>query len=355
MFKDNCLGHVAKRKNSNLVLMILVTGGTGLVGSHLLYKLAKTSAAIRAIYRDESKLETVKHIFSYYSEDYINLFKRIEWIKTDITDIPKLTEAFKTVTKVYHCAALVSFKPKDYKALRQVNIHGTANIVNLCIANNIEKLCFVSSIATVGNASNNESITESCEWNKDEEYNDYAITKFGAEMEVWRGTQEGVNAIIVNPGVIIGPGFWNSSSSNLFKKVFDGIPYYTKAINGYVAVFDVVDAMLQLYNSDIKNQRYIVVSENIGLDSFLIKVSNTLGVKPPGKEVSKLMLSIVWRVDWLLSLFSSRDRKITKNLVKTLLTDRVYSSKKLQDAIKIKFTPISSAIEETSRFFLKDL
>lgn len=335
--------------------MILVTGGTGLVGSHLLYKLATTETTIKATYRSHSKLKTVKHIFSYYCDDAEALFNKIEWIQADITDIPKLTEAFKNVTQVYHCAALVSFNPKDYYNLRHINIEGTANIVNLCIANNVKKICYVSSIATTGKAIPNKPITESCEWNKDNDHNDYAITKYGAEMEVWRGTQEGVDAVIVNPGVIIGPGFWDSSSSNLFTKVYNNISYYTKAINGYIAVFDVVDAMIKLYNSDVKNERFIVVSENISLKSFLTQIAESLGVEPPKKEASKLMLAIAWRLDWFVSLFRSGNRKITKHLSNTLQTNRIYSSEKLQKTINIKFTPITSSIEQTSQLFLNDL
>ena len=354
MSKDNCLANDEKRKNSILVTMILVTGGTGLVGSHLLYELAKTEASLRATYRSESKLETVKHIFSYYSDDSDALFNKIEWVYADITDIPKLTNAFKGITKVYHCAALVSFDPNDYYTLRHVNIYGTANVVNLCLSNNIKKLCYVSSIATIGKSLDDSIITEDLEWNKEDDNTVYAITKYGAEIEVWRGTQEGLDAIIVNPGVIVGPGFWKASSSSLFKKIHKGLSYYTTGSTGYIDVFDVVAIMIKLYESSTKNERFILVSENLTFESFLTTTAKHLKVNPPKKEASLFLLKLAWRVDWLRNLVLKKRRKITKHLVSSLTTKRDYSSQKLIDELNYKFKSIDESISETSQLFLKD-
>ena len=186
--------------------MILVTGGTGLVGSHLLYQLAQAKAPVRAIYRSEQKLDQVLRLFNYYSENAVNLFERVHWIKADIKDISSLQHAFEGVKRVYHCAAMISFDPNDFWELAKINEEGTANVVNLCIANKIEKLCYVSSIAAIGRDPYKAEVTEQSEW-KSNDVNPYALTKYLAEMEVWRGTQEGVPAVVINPGVILGPGF----------------------------------------------------------------------------------------------------------------------------------------------------
>src|SRR5690606_20249767 len=182
--------------------MILVTGGTGLVGSHLLYKLVSNGESVKAIYRREHKLELVKRVFAYYTQDFEALFSKIDWVDADITDVPKLSEAFQNVTYVYHCAAFVSFEPDKYHQLRKINIEGTANVVNLCVANNVKKLCYVSSIAAVGHhADAMQLITEETHWNPEDDNSVYAITKYGAEIEVWSGTQEGFDAIVGNPGI----------------------------------------------------------------------------------------------------------------------------------------------------------
>lgn len=187
--------------------MILVTGGTGLVGAHLLAALSKEHNTIRATHRGNSNLDAVKKVFSYYFDDITPYFSKIEWVEANIIDTTSLEPAFVNVEYVYHCAAMISMNPKAYRAMRKANIDGTANVVNFSIAQNVKKFCYVSSIAAVGRPMNGGLIDESCEWNIETSNYGYAITKYGAEMEVWRGTQEGLDAVIVNPGIILGAGF----------------------------------------------------------------------------------------------------------------------------------------------------
>lgn len=335
--------------------MILVTGGTGLVGSYLLYKLTQTEEKVKATFRDKAKIEKTKHIFSYFTENIDVQFSKIEWVEAHLNNVPQLENAFVDIDYVYHCAALISFDPKDYYLLRQTNIFGTANIVNLCISNNVKKLCYVSSIATVGHTDKNELITEETHWNPEEDHNVYAITKYGAEMEVWRGTQEGLDAIIVNPGIILGPGFWNSGSGSLFKKIYKGLSHYTTGITGYVDVNDVINSMMGLMESPKINERYILVSEHVSFKDFAIKTAKALGVKPPTKEASHRVLQIAWRLDWLRQKLTGKRRRLTKKMTKTISRTSHYSSKKLLDTLpNQKLTPIEISIHETSRLLLKD-
>jgi nucleoside-diphosphate-sugar epimerase len=335
--------------------MILVTGGTGLVGSHLIYKLTEKGHHVRAIYRAKEKINAVKHVFSYYTKDVDSLFLKIEWIEANINDIPSLTNAFTGITKVYHCAAFISFDTRDYHTLRKINIEGTANIVNLCLSNNIEKLCYVSSIATIGKTEDGTLINEDTHWNPEEDHNVYAITKYGAEMEVWRGTQEGLNAVVVNPGVIIGPGYWKSGSGSLIKFVYKGLSYYTNGVVGYVDVKDVVLAMIGLMNNEIQNERYILVSENLSYKDFFTKVAAQLNVKPPKKEASNFALNMTWRLDWLRSYIKNKRRRITKHTAKTITTISRFSNKKVITDLNYTFIPIDESIIELCPYFLKDL
>ena len=337
--------------------MILVTGGTGLVGSHLLFKLVTNKENVRAIYRREKTLQRVKNVFSYFSDDAEKLFNGIEWVKGDINNIPELTDAFKNITHVYHCAAFVSFEPDTYKTLRKVNIGGTANIVNLCISNGIKKLCYVSSIAAIGKHSNSEKlIDEQTPWNPEEDNSVYAITKYGAELEVWRGSQEGLDIVIVNPGIILGAGYWNGGSSgNLFKKIQKGMRYYVLGISGYVDVWDVVDAMYQLMTSAIKNENFILVSENLSFKTFQTSTANALSVKPPHKEAKPWLLNISWRLDWLnFNLFGKR-RRLTKQTAKSATSITKYDNSKLKYTLNFEFKPIDRAIEDICELYLKDL
>lgn len=335
--------------------MILVTGGTGLVGAHLLFKLVSNGETVRAIYRTERKLDNVKQVFSCYTENYDSLFKSIEWIKADILDIPLLSDAFNGVTHVYHCAAFVSFEPNKYHLLRRTNIDGTANVVNLCISNNIEKLCYVSSIATIGNAANNDSITEETAWNPEHDNSVYAITKYGAEMEVWRATQEGVNVVIVNPGVILGAGIWRYGSGSLFKKAHKGIAYYTAGTVGLIDVKDVVSMMVALLKSDIKNERFILVAENWTYKHFLQSMAKAVNAKPPKKEAKFWLLQLAWRMDWLTHKLTGKRRQLTKQIVASLHSETNYSHAKIKKTIDFEFNPIDESIATIGNLYLKQV
>jgi nucleoside-diphosphate-sugar epimerase len=334
--------------------MILVTGGTGLVGSHLLYKLVQNNNSVRAIFRTKDKIQAVKHVFSYYTQEVDTLFSKIEWIKGDIMNIPDLNNAFKGVTHVYHCAAFISFDPQYYHTLRQINIEGTANIVNLCLSNSVKKLCYVSSTAAVGEEVSNKLITEESPWNKDEDHNVYAITKYGAEMEVWRGSNEGLDVVIVNPGVIIGPGFWRFGSGSFFKRIYKGLKYYTTGTTGYVAVEDVVTIMMLLMTSSIKSERYILVAENLSFQSFFTKIAKALNVTPPTKEATTLMLQIAWRMDWIRSRLRGKHRRLVRHTVNTIQRETNYDNSKIKHDLNYEFSSLDASISSTSQHFLHD-
>lgn len=336
--------------------MILVTGGTGMVGSHLLFKLVSNTQPVRAIYRRAHKLESVKKVFSYYTANVDELYNRIEWVEAHINDIPALEMAFANVTHVYHCAAFISFEPDKYLQLRKTNINGTANIVNLCISNSIKKLCYVSSIAAIGIEPNPDTlITEQTEWNPEADNSVYAITKYGAELEVWRGTQEGVDAVIVNPGIILGPGFWNGGGSgSLFRRIHKGLKHYPKGTTAYVDVWNVVDVMLQLVASDFKNERYIVISENLTFKSFNDKVTKAFNMPSIRKEASPFLLAIAWRLDWLNHKLFGKRRKLSKQLAHSISTKTVYDNSKIQQDLNFEFKSIDTSVSEVVNFYMEE-
>jgi len=337
--------------------MILVTGGTGLVGSHLLFKLVQNNQSVRAIYRRPHKLEFVKKVFSYYTNDVDVLYNKIEWIEADLSDIPALEPAFKNITHVYHCAAFISFEPHRYHELRKANITGTATIVNLCVAYGIKKLCYVSSIAAIGHEPNPDTlITEDTEWNPENDNSVYAITKYGAELEVWRGTQEGVPAVIVNPGIILGPGFWNSGGNgSMFRQIHQGLNYYPQGSSAYIDVWDVVDLMIRLMESPITNERYILTSENLAFKTFQHKVAKALQVEPSAKEATPFLLSITWKLDWLNHKLFGKRRKLSKQLAKSISEKTAYDNSKIKTALNFEFNTIDDSITEVSNHYLNDL
>lgn len=325
--------------------MILVTGGTGLVGAHLLIHLLEKGEKVRAIYRNLDNIQKTKSLFLLYKKE--SLYNAIQWVQADILDIPSLENAFLGIDYVYHCAAMISFDPKDEDLLRKTNIEGTANMVNFCLAYNIKKLCHVSSIAALGDLPEHESIiTEETEWNPEKPHSDYAISKYGAEMEIWRGQQEGLEIVIINPGVIIGPGFWNQGSGELFTKVKNGLPFYTKGCTGFVAVLDVVSIMYQLMKDSIHGERHIIISQNITFQDFLFSIADGLKVKRAKYHATSFMMNTLFRLDWIASNLLGQKRQLSKASAKSSYSSDLYSNEKIKNALNYAFIDVHDYIED---------
>lgn len=325
--------------------MILVTGGTGLVGAHLLYFLLKENNSVRAIHRKGSDIHSIKRIFALYNSDADILFNKIDWIEADLNDIPALTIAFENVTQVYHCAALINFNPSKYNELKKINVEGTANIVNLCLAKKVKKLCYVSSVATFGDVLHDKLIDESTTWNPDGKNNVYALSKYSAEMELWRGTQEGLDVVIVNPGIILGISP-NSEGSGIIPHLASrGIPFYPSGGMGIVDVKDVVLAMVLLMDSEIKNEQYILVGHNVSYKEILAKLAVLNGKEPPTKKLSKPIMVFLSRMDWLSSKIFRTKRRLVKATVNSMFSTSVYDSSKIKEQLGFKYTPLDDTLK----------
>lgn len=331
-------------KKKYLYLMILVTGGTGLVGAHLILHLMEQGENVRAIYRNITSIEKTKNLFSIYCQSH--LFEKIEWIKGDILDIPSLEIAFQNIDYVYHCAALISFDPKDEDAIRKTNIEGTANIVNFCLEYNVKKMLFVSSIAALGDPNPAETkISETTEWNPEKPHSDYAISKYGAEMEVWRGQQEGLKVLIVNPGIIFGPGFPEQGSGKLFSLIAKGLSFYTKGTSGYIAVTDVVETSIKLMNSTIQNERFTLIENNYSFQEILNCIADSLQKKRPQWHATPFLLNVFWRIDWFLNSFFFKKRKLSRDGARSLYSKNEYDNSKIKTALKTDFKSVIEYIK----------
>lgn len=317
--------------------MILVTGGTGQIGSRLLLNLTKNKAyKVRAIYRNTQSLEKIRQLFVKHSDSGAAQFDTIEWIQADLSNIPALEKAFEGVTFVFHCAGLISFQPQDFDKLIEVNIQGTANIVNLSIDFGVKKLCYVSSVATLSTLPHTP-IDEENDWNNEDNNTDYAISKHGAEMEVWRGSQEGLPVVIVNPSVVLGGDFADRGSGLLYKKVADGLRYYPAGATGFVGVDDVVRAMVQLQFSEVAGERFVLNAENLTYKAVLERIAKQLGVKAPTKCVSHQMLRFLARLDGVLSFLHLKKRTLTLASADALGTITTYNGEKIKKYIDFNY------------------
>lgn len=323
--------------------MILVTGATGLVGSHLLLHLLQNGEDVRALYKTEENIKKTKALFNW--KNHSGLFEKINWTQGCITEIPALEIAFENIDYVYHCAAIISFNPEDEEKLRKVNIEGTANIVNFCLAKNIKKLCYVSSIAALGDLQEHEHIiTEETEWNPEKPHSDYGITKYGAEMEVWRGQEEGLKTVIINPGIILGPGFWKNGSSEIFIRIKKGLKYYTKGATGFTTVDDVVKIMVALMKSDIEKERFAIVSEIIPFEKLSRNIAKALDKKEPSIYLNPWITSIAWKLDWIISTLFFRKRELSRATAKAMHTQSNFDNSKIKNALNFEFESIENYI-----------
>lgn len=334
--------------------MILVTGGTGLVGSHLLFDLVSSGKKVRVLKREKTSIDLVKKIFAYYTTHSSSLLDSIEWVKGDITDIFSLYEVLEDIEYVYHSAGFVSFESSDKQEIMKINAVGTANVVNACLHKNVKKLCYVSSIATLGRENNNGITNEETHWINSINNSVYAVSKYNAEREVWRGTAEGLPAVIINPSIIIGPGNWGKGSSQLFKQVWDGLNFYTTGVNGYVDVRDVSKAMIQLMESNIENTRFIVSAENIDYFNLFKTIAEGLNKKAPSIKASPFLSQIAWRTEKAKSFLIGKNPLITKETAYTAFQKYYFSNEKLIKALDFEFIPISKSIHETCQFFLNE-
>ena len=335
--------------------MNLVTGSTGLVGSHLLFELVQKEHKVKAIIRDKNKISGVEKVFSYYSYKSKDLIQKIDWIEADLFDRVKLEDAFQDVTNVYHCAAIVEIGGKKKQKLIDINTELTEIIVNLSLQKNIEKLCHVSSIASLGGTVNGELITEESNWIASKNHSAYSVSKFKSEMEVWRGIQEGLNAVIVNPSVILGPGFWKSSSGALFTKAAKGMKFYTAGATGFVDVRDVAKAMILLMESEIVNERFILNSENIAYKQLFDLVADEMKIKKPKTEATKAMLKTAYLLDYTASKLGFKKQEITKDVVRAGNSKSMYSNKKIKDTLNYGFISVQKSIEDIAKIFKQEI
>jgi dihydroflavonol-4-reductase len=329
--------------------MILVTGGTGLIGSHLLFELTKRGKPIKALKRANSNTNLTRKIFEAYSQDPTDQFNLIKWIDGEVEDYQSLNDALVGVDEVYHCAAMVSFNKRDFQRMLQVNVQGTANMVDASLEAGVKKFCFVSSVASLGSAVDGTLVDERAIWGKYKGKSGYAVSKFRSEMEVWRGIELGLNAVIVNPSVIIGPGKWDSGSGQLFGTMAKGFRFYTTGITGYVDVRDVVDAMLAAMDKGAGGNRFVINGENLSHQKLFELIALELGNKPPTINVSPLMTAIAWRAAWFVSLFTGKSPAITRETAKSGHSKTYYSAEKAQNELGINPRSISEAIKNTIR------
>ena len=322
---------------------VLVTGGTGFLGSYIIKELIEKGYAVRAIRRTNT-------IPSWIPKE---VFDAVEWVDGDILDVVALEDAMEGVDTVIHSAAMVSFIKKDRKAMYQVNVDGTANVVNIALEKNIKRFVYISSVAALGRTAAGGHVNEEKKWEESKVNTHYAKSKYKAEVEVWRGISEGLNAVILNPGTILGYGDWHSGSCAIFKNMYEGFKWYTPGINGFVNVEDVATVAILLMESAVSEQRFVVTGDNWSFKKLQDTIADNFGKPRPSKPTTTFLLNIAWRMEMIKSLFTGKKPLLTKESARVAQSQTYFDNEKIRGALPgFSFTPLEETIAKACQLYL---
>lgn len=330
--------------------LVLLTGSTGLVGGHLLVHLYQAGKNVRCLIRPSSSLEQLKRICAFYHLPFETLKNSVEWVTGDTLDFIGLCDLMDGVEEVYHCAAMVSFNSKNRVELLQTNVQGTSNIVDAALKSSVKKCCFISSIAALGTTPDQTLIQEDTPRKNDDRTSAYSESKFRSELEVWRAISEGLNAVIVNPGVILGPGDPDKGSLLLFKTGRKGMPFYTKATTGYVDVRDVCKISIELMEKGILKKRFILVSENAHNGGVFGLIAKEFGKKPPQILAGKFVLRMGVFFSTLTGWITGKTSQLTNDTIRSAQHPQSYSNELVRKTLDYTFIPLSDTIRTTADF-----
>lgn len=330
-------------KNNNLANTVLVTGGTGFLGSYIIKALVEKKYTVRAIRRNKKSPAWIG----------ADIMAKVEWIEGDILDVVSLEDAMEGVDIVIHSAAVVSFSAKDKEVMYQTNVEGTANVVNIALEKGISRLVYISSVAALGRTSEGGTVDEEKKWEESKVNTHYAKSKYKAELHVWRAISEGLNAVILNPSTILGFGDWHSSSSSIFKNIYSGFKYYTEGINGFVDVQDVALATVLLMESLISEERFVVSADTWSFQQLQNTIADRFQKKRPSKLATASLLGIAWRIEKVKSLFTGKRPLLTKESARVAISKTYFQNGKILAALPgFSFTPLEETIKTACEKYL---
>lgn len=332
--------------------MIFVTGATGILGRVIVLELLKRGKKVRAAKRKSSNLKEVRHSYQFYTDHPDDFFNKIEWIDIDFEDMDSLESALNGVEEVYHCAAVVSFHPAKRKEMFNTNIEGTQNLLYACDVSSVKKFLFVSSMAVFDGLNEEGMIDEKSDFNPKLDHSDYAVSKHFSEMEAWRAAAEGLNVTIINPGIIIGSGNWNSSSGELFGS-FEKYPFAMRGTAAYVDVRDVATIAVELMDKNIFDEKFIIISENKKYRDIANYIRKKLHLKPV-KVISKSILTMGYLMNLLFGWAFPMLRMMNKVNLDTVSNNDLVSNKKIRKLLNFEFIPVNESIDFHLENYIKD-
>lgn len=316
---------------------ILVTGGTGFLGSYIIKQLIEKGYNVRAIRRSNQAPAWIAN----------DILQKTEWVEGDILDVVALEDAMQGVDTVIHAAAIVSFSKKDREAMYKVNVEGTANVVNVALEQKTRRLVYISSVAALGRSDIGGHVNENKKWEESKTNTHYAKSKFKAELQVWRGISEGLDAVILNPSTVLGYGNWENGSPAIFKTIYDGFKWYTTGVNGFVDVEDVAKATILLMESNISEHRFIINGDTWPFRQLQDTIATGFDKKPPFKKATPFLLGVAWRLEKIKSFFTGNKPVLTKESAKVAQSKTWFENDKVLKTLPgFAFTPLNTTIKK---------
>lgn len=332
---------------------ILITGATGFLGAHVALEFLRSGYHVKGTYRSKSSIDKASHIFSFYP-DGGSLFSQIDWVNADLLCYDDVLQALSGISVVVHTAAEVSFNPRFKSRIVENNTRMAAYIVDACLENRVDKLCHISSIAAIGSTYNGDLITEDTKFASVKNQSGYSISKFYSEMEVWRGINAGLNAQILNPSVILGPGDWKTGSSTFILSVAKGLSFYTKGVTGFVDVRDVALASRLVVETDTEERQHIISAENIDYQQLLSSIAAGLGKKAPKYQAHPIALGILAKLSGVVSLVTGSEPLVTPQSARSAWKRSFYDGSRFAKLHSFTYTPISDCVNFACRCYLND-
>lgn len=323
--------------------MIAITGATGLLGSFIASKFILEGEQVVGIKREKSNISVVDH-----------LQDKIQWRVADVADSISLSESFQGIHTVIHSAALVSFNPRKAKEIFDTNVIGTKNVVDACLASGVRKLIHISSVAALGRERGVQLISEENTWADSQLNSDYAISKYQAELEVFRGHEEGLHVSLVNPSVILAPANWNRSSSQLFKYIWNEKPFYTEGMLNYVDVRDVATIIHLLYKGDFNGERFIVNANHVSFKTIFDEIARRFNKKSPSIKVNPSLTGIVAWFEAIRCLLTNQEPIITKHTAHMAREPIHYDNKKALTKLKIQFHSLDETLDFCCKYYAQE-
>jgi nucleoside-diphosphate-sugar epimerase len=333
--------------------MNVITGGTGSVGMHLVREWLAKGESVRLLVRPDSDRQRIHSFLKATLPEDPAAFERIEWVEGDVTDGLSLEDAFDGARRVVHAAALVSFNRRDAQRMMEVNREGTANVVNAMLAQGVEELVYISSVAALGRKPGEHEVHEEAVFEDGPEVSDYARSKYCAELEVWRGQEEGLRVAVLNPVIVIGPGDYSRSSAALMTQVARGLRFYPKGSNGFVAADDVAAVAWRLVEAGVWGERFVVCGFHASYRELFVAMSDALGMPPPQWPVHRWVAEVAWRMARLAEILTRRPAFVTREALRTSARHRRYRTEKIQQKLNVVFTPLLPTVQRTAEDYLR--